>query len=117
MHFRYARAGQMFYFSLNFEGMLEHGFRVRVARRKGKSKALSFWFSCGLYLLLSHSPLHPTNRDALYMPGREPGGPQIMHARAERKRSWIAILMGKTEDKLACLRGTVSGGAEKENGS
>jgi hypothetical protein len=45
------------------------------------------------------------------------GKPQIMHARAERKRSRAAVLPGKTEDKLACLRGAVNGGAEKENGS
>ena len=41
MHFRFARAGQMFFFSLNFEGMLEHGFRVRATRRRGKAKALN----------------------------------------------------------------------------
>ena len=42
---------------------------------------------------------------------------QSVHARAERKRSWAAVLTGKTEDTLACLRGAVSGGAEKRKGS
>jgi hypothetical protein len=51
------------------------------------------------------------------MPGGEPGEPQIMRARAKRKRSWAAALLSKTEDTLACLRGAVSGGAEKEKGS
>jgi len=45
------------------------------------------------------------------------GKPQIMHARAKRKRSWAADLPCKTEDNLACLRGAVNGGAEKEHGS
>jgi hypothetical protein len=54
------------------------------------------------------------------MPGREPGKPQIMHARAaftQRKRSRIAVFTGEKEDILACLRGAVNGGAEKEHGS
>jgi len=40
-----------------------------------------------------------------------------MHARAKRKRSRAAVLTGKIEDTLACLRGDVNGGAEKEKGS
>jgi len=36
---------------------------------------------------------------------------------AGRKRSWAAVLIGKTEDILACLREAVSGGAEKRKGS
>jgi hypothetical protein len=40
-----------------------------------------------------------------------------MHARAKRKRSRAAVLTGKVEATLACLRGAVSGGAEKEKGS
>jgi hypothetical protein len=40
-----------------------------------------------------------------------------MHARAKRKRSRAAVLSGKTEHTLACLRGAVNGGAEKEKGS
>jgi hypothetical protein len=38
-------------------------------------------------LLLFQGPLHPVNRDARYMTEIEPGEPQIMHARAKRKRS------------------------------
>jgi hypothetical protein len=37
-----------------------------------------------------------------------------MHARAKRKRSRAAVLSGKREHTLACLRGAVNGGAEKE---
>jgi hypothetical protein len=37
-----------------------------------------------------------------------------MPARAKRKRSRVAVLTGKREDTLACLRGAVIGGAEKE---
>ncbi len=37
-----------------------------------------------------------------------------MHARAKRKRSRAAVLTGKREDTLACLRGAMSGDAEKE---
>jgi hypothetical protein len=37
-----------------------------------------------------------------------------MLARAQRKRSWAAVLTQKIEDTLACLRGAVSGGAEKK---
>jgi hypothetical protein len=37
-----------------------------------------------------------------------------MYARAKRKRSQAAVLTGKTDDTLACLRGAVNGGAEKE---
>jgi hypothetical protein len=70
-----------------------------------------------LSFLLFQRPLHPANRDALYMPGIWVGEPQIMHARAKRKRLWTAALSGKTEGTLACLRGAVSGGAEKEKGS
>jgi len=65
------------------------------------------------------------------MPGIGVGEPHIMHARAHtlhsrehslalgagRKRSWAAVLIGKTEDILACLREAVSGGAEKRKGS
>ena len=51
------------------------------------------------------------------MTGSRVGEPQIMHARAKRKRSWAAVLTGKTEGTLACLRGDVNGGAEKEKGS
>ena len=47
------------------------------------------------------------------MPGREPGEPQIMHARAQRKRSWAAVLADKTEDTLSCLRGDVKGVQKK----
>jgi glutamate/tyrosine decarboxylase-like PLP-dependent enzyme len=42
------------------------------------------------------------------MPGKEPGEPRIMPARAQRKRTWLAELIGKTEDIQACLRGAVS---------
>ena len=66
-----------------------------------------------LSLLPFQRPLHPVNRYALYMPGREAGESQIIHARAKRKRSWIAILLGKREDTRACLHGAVSSGAEK----
>jgi hypothetical protein len=48
------------------------------------------------------------------MPGRELGEPQIMYARAQRKRLWIAVLIRKTEDMQACLRGAVSGVQKKE---
>jgi hypothetical protein len=41
------------------------------------------------------------------------GKPQILHARAKRKRSRAAVLPSKTEDNVACLHGTVNGGAEK----
>jgi hypothetical protein len=37
-----------------------------------------------------------------------------MHARAKRKRSQAVVLSDKTEYTLACLRGAVSGDAEKE---
>ncbi len=70
-----------------------------------------------LSLLLFQRPLHPVNRGAHYMPGREPGELQIMHARANCKRSRVAVLIGNPEDILACLRGAVSGGAEKNKGS
>jgi len=43
------------------------------------------------------------------------GKPQIMPARAKRKRTWMAVSSGKTQDNLACLRGPVNGGAEKMN--
>jgi hypothetical protein len=48
------------------------------------------------------------------MTGNRVNESQIVHARAKRKRSWAAVLTGKTEDTLACLRGAVNGGAEKE---
>jgi hypothetical protein len=48
------------------------------------------------------------------MTGNRVGESQIMHAHAKRKRSWAAVLTGKTDDTLACLRGAVNGGAEKE---
>ncbi len=69
MHFRFARAGQMLSFFFNLEGMLERGFRVRAARRRGKAFAF---------------PEAPASREQgrAYMPGREPGESQIMHARA-----------------------------------
>ena len=55
MHFRSACAGRVLPFSFNFDGMLEHGFRVRATRRRGKTKTFIFCFS---------RPLHPANRDA-----------------------------------------------------
>jgi len=47
------------------------------------------------------------------MPGNKTGKPQIMPARAKRKRTWLAVSSGKTDDHLACLRGPANGGAEK----
>jgi len=88
--------------------MLEHSFRVRAARRRGKAEALIF--------LLFQRPLHPANRSAFYMPGTRIRRPEIVHARAQRKRSWAAVSFSKTENILACLRGAVSGGAEKNKG-
>ncbi len=35
VHFRFARAGQLLSFSFYFEGMLNRGYRVRAARRRG----------------------------------------------------------------------------------
>jgi hypothetical protein len=40
--------------------------------------------------------------------------PQIMPARVKRKRTWMTVLVYKTDDCLSCLRGPVNGGAEKE---
>jgi hypothetical protein len=61
--------------SFNIEGMVERGFRVSAARRRGKAKALS--------LLLFQRPLHPVNSDALYMPRRE----HVNHRSCKRVRS------------------------------
>jgi hypothetical protein len=47
------------------------------------------------------------------MTGKRAGESHIMHARAKRKRSRAAVVTGKTDDTLACLRGAVNGGAEK----
>ncbi len=69
MHFRFARAGQMLSFFFNLEGMLEHGFRVRAARRRGKAFAF---------------PEAPASREqgrALHARQSAPLT-QIMHARA-----------------------------------
>jgi hypothetical protein len=68
------------------------------------------------YRFLSAFPRTPASREqgrALHDRNRA-GESQIMHARAKRKRSRAAVVTGKIEDTLACLRGTVNGGAEKE---
>jgi hypothetical protein len=44
----------------------------------------------------------------------EPVKPQIMPARAKRKRPGMAALSGKTDDNMACLRGAENRGAEKK---
>jgi hypothetical protein len=59
-------------------------------------------------------PLHPVSSDRALHDRNRVGESQIMHARAKRKRSRAAVLTGKREDTLACLRGAVNGGAEKE---
>jgi hypothetical protein len=51
------------------------------------------------------------------MTGNRTGESQIMHARAKRKRSRAAVVTGKTDDTLACLRGAVNRGAEKTKGT
>jgi hypothetical protein len=48
------------------------------------------------------------------MTGARSGELQIMPARAQRKRSRVAVSTGKTEDILACLHGEANGGAEKK---
>ena len=53
------------------------------------------------------------NRYALYMPGREPDKPGACMRVRSVSAHGVAISTGKTEDALACLRGAVSGGAEK----
>jgi hypothetical protein len=40
--------------------------------------------------------------------------PQIMPARAKRKRTGMAALSGKTDDNMACLRVAENRGAEKK---
>jgi len=44
----------------------------------------------------------------------EPVKPQIMPARAKRKRTGMAALSGKTDDNMACLRVAENRGAEKK---
>ena len=75
MHFRFARAGRMLAFSFNFEGMLERGFRVKAARRRGKAEALVFCFSRG--------PCIPRTATVHYMPGIQP----VNHKSCMRVRS------------------------------
>jgi hypothetical protein len=72
---------------------------------------LIYWF-----FAVQKAPASREQGRALHDP-KMAGKPQIMHARAKRKRSWAADLPCKTEDNLACLRGAVNGGAEKEHGS
>jgi hypothetical protein len=48
------------------------------------------------------------------MPGNRTEKTQIMPARAQRKRTGKAVSFGTTEDNRACLRGPMSGGAEKK---
>jgi hypothetical protein len=48
------------------------------------------------------------------MPGNRTEKSQIMPARAQRKRTWKTISLGTIEGNMACLRGPMSGGAEKE---
>jgi hypothetical protein len=64
--------------------------------------------------MLFQTPLHPVNSDRALHDRNRAGESQIMHARAKRKRSRAAVLTGNIEDTLACLRGAVNGGAEKE---
>jgi hypothetical protein len=51
------------------------------------------------------------------MPGNRTEKTQIMPARAQRKRTWKAVSFGTTEDNISCLRGPMSGGAEKKKGA
>jgi hypothetical protein len=44
VHFRFARAGPFLSFSNNFERMLKRVYRIRAARRLGKSEAQVFAF-------------------------------------------------------------------------
>jgi hypothetical protein len=67
-----------------------------------------------VFLYAFPAPLHPVSSDRALHDRKRAGESQIMHARAKRKRSRAAVLSGKTEYTLACLRGAVSGGAEKE---
>ena len=99
----------MQYLNISISLILVRGCEAcRRLRRKagGEGQKLScFCFSRG--------PCIPRIATAHYMTSRESGEPQIMHARAKRKRSGTAVLTGNTEDTLSCLRGAVSGGAEK----
>jgi hypothetical protein len=58
--------------------------------------------------------LHPVIRFAHKHAQNKFGKPQIMPARAKRKRTWMAVSSDKIEDNVACLRGAVNGGAEKK---
>jgi hypothetical protein len=80
---------------------------IGTSPAQGKSKSSSAFPEAPASRELGRA-LHDRNRA---------GEPQIMHARAKCKRSRAAVLSGKTEHTLACLRGAVSGGAEKEKGS
>ncbi len=91
--------------------MLNDGFRVKAARRRGTAKEMLFWF-----FAVQKPPASREQGRALHDRKRT-GKPRIMHARAKRKRSRAAGLPGKTGDSLACLRGAVNGGAEKRKGS
>jgi hypothetical protein len=51
------------------------------------------------------------------MTGIEPVKPEIMPARAKRKRTWMTVLSRKTEDTMSCLRDPENGGAEKRGRS
>ena len=42
-------------------------------------------------LMLFQPPLHPVSSDRAFHARNSDGKPQIMHARAKRKRSWVAI--------------------------
>jgi hypothetical protein len=79
----------------------------RHARHGRKAKEYIFCF-----FAVQKAPASREQGRALHDRKRA-GKPQIMHARAKRKRSWAAVLPGKTEDNVACLHGTVNGGAEK----
>ena len=48
------------------------------------------------------------------MPGNRTEKPQIMPARAQRKRTGKAVSLGTIEGNMACLREPMSGGAEKK---
>ena len=84
--------------------------RLSHQSRPGYVKSFKTYF---FYLLFPAPPASREQGRALHDRNKA-GEPHIMHARAKRKRSRAAAVTGKTDDTLACLRGPVSGNAEKE---
>jgi len=103
----------LFSYPVHFKRMLYHGYRIRAARRWGKSKALVL-LSCAL----PDTPASREQRPRFTCPEkRRENHKACLRVRSVSAQGGQPYGQAKTKDNMACLRGVATGGAEKIQGA